>query len=571
MKPIIKEVFLLLLVLLAAFTFSIPWHQGFTLGDCADYLNAAHKFNKGVWDIETNYYANRVGTFLPYAIAMKIGGLGTWLTWITTSLFALFLILVYCLLRTYDKQVAFATVSLMALSPLLLRNASVVMGDIAAMFTTNFFVLVIFYFRFYVEKNYKAAIGWGIVAAVLFFFCFWVKESVVFFIPFVAWLWFKGRNIAGEKPFWKALALGLIVSGIIIGLIYYIKTGNPLYRFMAVEGGPTASDCNYKDAPWSTIFKRITYQPLQFIFEDLWTAIVFTLSVIYVGVSIKKPTDPQGIFFREYFLIMVAIWWVGSQGISSYNPVALVHRIWMPVYLPATICAAIFLVNSFNDELVAYRRLITAIAVILLLLVVVTFVLSFQSLSSIGDSTEHLMYSRVYLIVVIVLIVSSNYIEFKEALLPPLRRLIFLIIILLFFLQNQQHLIWWANKQSKSELTDYEYEKEIVLAAINENANLILTDYWLSRNYGIYTGFNANYPFVNYNHHQPNGDRILLMLNKKRQQEALANITETRTYTTAKNEVADFAVQPQQYGFKVIRENQEAVLYRLENAEGVIK
>jgi len=63
----------------------------------------------------------------------------------------------------------------------------------------------------------------------------------------------------------------------------------------------------------------------------------------------------------------------------------------------------------------------------------------------------------------------------------------------------------------------------------------------------------------------------LLLLNKKRQQELLANITETRTFTSANNNVADFVLRPQYYGFKIIRENQEAILYRLEGNYDVSK
>jgi len=132
------------LLCVSVLVFTIPFHRGFTVGDCADYLSAANELLHGNWDIIHNFYANRVGTFLPYAIGIQIFGFSTWVTWITTFQFLVLLTIVYITIKPFSASIALMSSVMLGTAPILLQNASVVMGDMASTLFANGAVLLLF-------------------------------------------------------------------------------------------------------------------------------------------------------------------------------------------------------------------------------------------------------------------------------------------------------------------------------------------------------------------------------------------------------------------------------------------
>ena len=552
-----------ILLLLAVVFFALPWHQGFTVGDCGDYLNAANQLLHGNWDIQNNFYANRIGTYLPYAIGMKLFGFGTWLTLITTIEFLLLLSVIYYTVKRYNTSIAFMACSLLGTSAIMLQNASVVMGDMASTLCCNAMVLCYFYFTFYAGQKQTNQKRWGISVAALFFLSFLVKESVVFFLPFMLWQYFKSRKNETQKIFWK-YAFGTIVLLVLTLLLaYLIKTGNPFYRIIAVETGPTSSDCNYVNASWLTILNRITWQPFQFLTQNYTFSFLLLLSFLQLF-QYRKDASIQEKFFQHYFIFSIAMWWMGSQSLTSYNPVSLVHRIWLPLLVPMAINASFFIT--------ALRKGTTTNPIYSVLFIFVFLLFTFWSLFiSIGiyansniEQTSAFISIAVRDTILGSVVIFSLY-KSKLFTTTSIMGYLLFIAIIIFPVKSCLESVLWRYLNFKSK---YSLQKEMLDYATSYKPKSILTDYWILKGYPIYLGFDKKFHFVNYTEVDTFSNNTYLLLNKITQFELEKNINETRIFTKAKNKIPDFVLQPTKHGFILIKENETNLLYRyIDHAE----
>lgn len=541
--------------------FTIPFHRGFTVGDCADYLSAANELLHGNWDIIHNFYANRVGTFLPYAIGIQIFGFSTLITWITTFQFLVLLAIIYFTIKPFSVSIALMSCAMLGTAPILLQNASVVMGDMASTLFANGAVLLLFYFLFYAPKTARSQKKWGIIIGLFIFYAFLVKESVVFYLPIFCFYFWQHRKDKSLDLFWKYLVICLGFCFSFLMLAYTLKTGNPFFKLMAVESGPTASDCNYAGADWWTILNRISWQPFVFISQDYSFAYLFLFSVLHLC-QYRRDTSKKELFFMQYLLVTLVLWWVGSQGISSYNPVSLVHRVWLPLLVPMAINAASFVYMVINGSI--KNKLYTVYLPSLLLwgctILSIFYTINLFTSTGIGGIDNFISIVICYTTLIAFILTCTSFKQVVDFI-PNLDMMLFVLIINIPLKGCINHLQYKYYSIRNGEISSYESEKNSISFLLEQKPKRVLTDYWIAKGYQIYTGYGVKYPFKNYTEVDTIYDDTYLLLNKTMQLELRKNINETRIFTSAKNSIPDFVLAPQDYGFSLIKENETNLLY----------
>jgi len=262
-KILIEDVFFVLL-LGFIFLFIMPMHHGFSIGDDADYILCA----AGHAD-RYSYFWNRLGTWVPISIAMKVFGYyGKNLTYVPTFCFLLFLSGVYAALRLWDRTIGLFAVAILGCTRFLLQNASTVNSDIMITIMANAPVLMYFAYTVHPDKDKSGmAKWWGGAAGILFVLASMTKESIAFYIPLFAVLAIGDFWIGRYKDFWIAMILVSITGIIGICTFYWYATGD-FFRTYHLSALHFVIYSTPADPTYVEIIKRLTYQPFQFLLEN---------------------------------------------------------------------------------------------------------------------------------------------------------------------------------------------------------------------------------------------------------------------------------------------------------------
>ncbi|MEX0813372.1 MAG: hypothetical protein WD048_14225 [Chitinophagales bacterium] len=568
-----KHTLFYLCILLLAFIFTLPWHQGLPLGD--DYIGAAYQFLKGNWDIYNNYYANRIGSFLPYAIGISLLGISEWLNYITTGIYIGLLVMVYLVLKKTDKKVALVATTLLSVSTVMHQNAVVVSSDMTTALTTNALVLIYYYFRFHAKLSKEKETQWGIITAVTFFTALLVKTSVVFYLPVLAWFFFKDYQSGLRNYYWEIFAMGSVFLGLILLVAYWIKTGDAFFRVSQTKLLLSANEYNYASSDWKTIINRLTWQPFRFLLENYSFGTLLLLSSLQIF-SISKSSSDEQKFFKVLQIGTLGMWWFGSQGLTNYNPVALTHRLWLPLLVPMAINSAFFICRVikgvFSQKTFKY---IFFISVSFTALSAISLYSTYQSFSQIGIPHPRVLIIFVWYILyasITILSLYANQFFLKKPFhyLQNIQKIFFLLIIIPFLFANTYYLIQMGKNKFNGVKNNFESEKEIFLYTLNLRPDRIITDYNLYCFYYVYTlDLNNKLPVVDYNNVNPDSLLIgdYMLLSKIRQYVFEKNLTQPLTYTKGNFTIPTFVRQPQDYCFELIKENKSNKLYRFNGGE----
>lgn len=555
-----------LLFLFAVPFFSVPFHHGISIFDPANYLKSAHFLLQGRWTVEENFFANRIASCVPYAIGLSVWGVNEYLTFITTIELMALLALMYFVIGKYDKVVAFTAVLLLGTSQLVLKSASVIGSDMMIMLMANAVVLIWFYFRKQNSSSGKAIL-WGVLTGVTFGIAFLSKESIAFYVPLLFYFALADYRHPVLKRFWTGAGLTVAFFAAAVLVYYTIKTGDILYRLHIVEAGPSASEVNYHQSGFREILERCTYQPFQFIGRDLTFSVLFLFSVLHL--FMPNRTEEQGAV-KKYFLFTIIFWWFGSQSFSSWNPVGLVHRIWLPLLVPMAINAAYALRDLMLEPFDANRTEKVKYSILIVALILgawVAFFASFSQFESINRSDSELaqlLSNTLWLTFLAAL--TLFFIRVKTAAhQTPLHKALVLIAIL-FPSMHEIHLsqVWFFVDKESRPINDFRAEKEIVSELETLHPKMILAEIVLSDNYGLYVGFDKVLPFVNYNNIHPDSipGGTYLLLNDDRMQYWKGNLTESMGFKMQKQKIPDFAYNPEAHGFVVVRQIASSKLYQ---------
>lgn len=535
---------------------SLPYHNGLHGGDAGWYLKYAFGLLHGnVADqVTENVFANRIGTYTPYALGMLIGGEGTWLSWIPTVQFMGLVIIIYACLVRWNLSVAGMAALMLGVSRILYEWSGVTMGDITITIMANLPVLV--YFGYHRSPDGKRPVVWGVCIGLLLVAAVMTKESIAFYFPFLAYLAYRDWHQPERRRLWKSIAVVLALGGLWTLVWYGITTGDALFRLHIVSG-PSASDCNYLGASWFTVLKRLTYEPFEFLVSHEGFGILLLLSLLNLVKGVRIPYER---FFHGLLLVTLGMWWLGTQSFTFWNPVALVYRIWLPLMVPLALNAALFLYAVITTSF-------TRVALWRMSVVLVVFLgatgLSLWHASGLYDELglyNNLLWIGLKYVVIgsAVLVILWTPESWVPMFLPRLRNLAFGIIWGLQLVSLVLFLVWHVITPRESR---YEQEKAS-LVMVEDIEGPILTNEVLATTSGIYTGFGNLLPFVDW----ANVDTIvpgtylyISLLNLEDQQQGLS---ETLIYTEARNVIPPYVLNPEEYGFCLVDGNETHRLYR---------
>ncbi len=533
--------------------------------DSGDYLRLALQLKSGYWPLGEHAYAARIFSYVPYTIGICIGGFGGWLTYITFSEFLLLLFLIYFVIGRINKPVAHGAIIALATSPIMLRNSTLITSDMMATLTTNAVVLVYLLFFLRERKSLISARFFGVLTASILAVSLWSKESGAFYMPLLIYFFVKDRNSDGAmKEYWKYAFLSFILWVAATLAIHGVKTGNLSGRLRDAEYLATITASDYDDASFITILLRCTIQPFQFLMQNYTFGILFLLAVLNV-------VQPANSLIRKklkaYFIFTISVWWFGSQSLFSWNPVALIHRLWLPVLIPMAINGAFGIYNILNQHAFGKKERQKYCVIIFLFLAAafISLILFERKYAEMQLSTVSLrLGAAAFATVSLVLLSVINIPLFREKKILAAVLLCLTIVVPQVVWQSKE-IITWAERGFTNE---YIMEKEMVERVKNLNPSLILTDAGLSRNYGIYDGFQNPLPFAFYMNHSYDSlpDGTYLLLNKEREKASSMNMIESIGFMRASNKKPDFIDNPGKYNFGLVSENETNQLFLLKQS-----
>ncbi len=324
---------------------ALLFFHGIALSDEYLYAFNAREWLHGHWPQTPSPFAHRLGFVWPLAAFMYLLG-GAPYVLILPSLLA-FWGLVW-MVHSFEKSALYPSFApaalLLALNPVLLYHAADVSHDMLMVSLATVAVLLLWRYR---------GPRSGVLFSLLLFWAFLCKESVVYLLPFVFWIFVKdiwgmrgGEPVPSERyrrtllrSFWPwaigtALFLGIAYLG-----IYAWWKGDPWYRF--------AGMANHNLGPYSYHGKslgekllRLTVYPFVFLlrspgFGVLWVPVVGVLSVP----SLRRELWHKAGFPLVWLFSLLFMHWLGSSSLSEWNPLTLDDRMWMLLLPPLAIVA----------------------------------------------------------------------------------------------------------------------------------------------------------------------------------------------------------------------------------------
>ena len=550
-----------LLIAAITVTMSLP-HHFISVFDSGDYLRCAVQLNAGIWNLKNDFYAARLAAFIPYAAGIALFGYGEWLTYITLAELLLLLLLVYALLSPYSKPVAIIAVVILSTSQAVLRSSTVVMGDILVTLTSNTVILLYLFFFLKENKTLSSAGKMGVLAAITFIISFWTKESVIFYVPLMIYMGISDRKDIFLKEFWKYAFSGVFLMGIITLIVYAVKTGNPLFRIFFLEHQAATTDIDYDAASRYAIFLRCTVQPFQFLMLDYTYGALFLLSVLHVAQPVKSPVQGK---LKAYFILTLAAWWLGSQSLFTWNPMALTHRLWLPLIVPLAINGASGACYFIQNQAYSKKeKLIYTLTVISFLVAAyISLYVSKADYEKLGAPATGLFLTTLAFTVTAAVLLGLIHVRWLS-LKNHLARIALVGAIVLPQLGWQMITLhrWIKNEQPG----EYRDEKEMVEEVRKSEPSLVLADAGLSRNYGIYDGFQQPLPFAFYIDipYDSLHEGTYLLINKTRLKDNAVNMVEALAFARSQNTIPEFVLHPQRYDFRLVKENSTDRLFILQ-------
>ena len=376
---------LLSLILLFALIIRLSFFCGITGGDDLAYLEEIHKSYMGDFEPASSHWGLRLGFILPSLLCVYLFGFNE----AALALFPLIcsvahILLIYATAKLLvNEKTALLSAFLMAFFPLDVFFATMIFLDTPL---ALFMGLTAFYV---IKGELSGKTAYYVVSGLFLGLAYLTKETglyiTLFFIVYV---------IAEKKI---RLKYGVVILSFLFIVVlefgyYYLKTGNPAYRFSIIEGGHHSMiktlEKEYDESSG-------TDQEEAFFKKDISDVLVLRGNNWYVEPFFMLATNQEFGFFYYfilpitiYFLVkkdkkirIILIWMIpmfiyilyGTTNPFSFSPLRRWPRYLTPVTLPALIILAYFLIekgqwlwHKFTEISVAFL-LITSLMCIFLL------------------------------------------------------------------------------------------------------------------------------------------------------------------------------------------------------------
>ena len=305
--------------------------KGIILSDEYLYVEQARALAHGSFQLSPSAFSNRFGLLAP--MAFFIHWLGDYPMVYVIWPFISLLLLVGVSFKILPKSWNWIFAFLLITNPVILNYSVDVSHDwVMTSFQTIAILLLFWLWQ-------KGDIQSGFLQALTIVGClmlaFLAKVAVIFILPFLLWLAWK---VWDQEPLQnmgkQIILLGLVMIFIYLGL-YYWQTGDPFYRWNGINGEHNISEWGYANADTRRLFLRATIYPLAFFIKAPGVGWPILLAG-FIGIwNIRSEKTQEQQFALAYFWILLGLFWWGSSSLSSYNPMVLVDRMWLPL-IPAS-------------------------------------------------------------------------------------------------------------------------------------------------------------------------------------------------------------------------------------------
>ncbi len=571
-----------LAIVLLTIVIAYPYQQGISPFDPGDYARCAVQFLRGEWDFQ-NFYCNRIGTYLPIALAIKLFGYdGYYLTWVTVFELVMLMAVIYFSLRRYSHEISLIACMLTGFSPVMLELSGTLFGDIMAALTSNLCILWIWHIR-YVSSKPKQTIA-GVLLAFMWFFAVATKESAVYFLlPMLIYFIYDLRNRQFKRFWYAAIVTGVAVGSVFL-LVYVLKTGDILYRLRIVEEGPNVGRDTYLLSSWRIIFTRITVLPVKFMFEQYSFFVLFLPALLFL---FNKSLNEKERFFKVYLISLLTMWWLGSQSFRAWTPVLLIDRLWLPVLVPLAISAAhvYYWVGKRSVTGLATWRSKVILALAAILIVITGFMYEYE-LSPYKITLPEFMALRMMLLIFLFVAIFH-----RETAKNAIKRLWefslsykhYFLVMLVFFISVVYFNTNVVILRDSPKDNNYRSEKEMIdFVQKSGQHSIIVCDKALHNNYGIYFGFapdaDQQIHFLDWS-----AADSLQIIELAKKQPVYLLVTKDRLQWFVKNNSLTGDLYPQNFGrssipsfvlnpdlnWEVVKSNSRSTLYRRRLAQSM--
>ena len=361
--------------------------------DDAAYAKIAYQIDQGQFSPGSYegpaVFPLRVGILYPTAMLFRYFGISEWsMVFFPFFLSVLSVLLVYvCTNYFFGHQAALIGAAIWMILPLDTFHATILSPDLPSAFFASRAVIVILLLADSLVQYRSIRVIGGLAAGVLFGVSWLCKESVVYMVPFCAFLMVitVRKDWKRNLPIWIGVGVGSFAVLLAEMYIYQITTGDWLFHFheternyrqyknaFFIEGGKFAAlgEGFHKailrrlvlDGPMTIFLKN------QFLYLPLCAAIVVLHAIYWRNKSFLIP----GVWFTT----LVLMFNFSSSSLTSYIPLVLFDRYLYPVLLPATIMVAGFLSdllngkNEFQNENTHREKVFWGTVIVLVLLVI---------------------------------------------------------------------------------------------------------------------------------------------------------------------------------------------------------
>jgi len=346
---------------------SKSWHEGIKFCDSATTVQCAVSLVK---DATVNYwsiYATRIGSYIFQSFYVLIFGVNDSITWVTTCQFLILLGFLYFFLKKYNRKIALYAVALLGCSTLMIKEATVVGGDMMLALCVNVPVIIYWWIKSQGEQRVDWLKWWGIVAGACWVLAFYTKETAVYYLPLMMLFSVQSYRKKYQIGFWMYFWCTLIVMGILTMGYFYFQTGNPFQKIALAR-----ENCEYYAnlvphrvlKTWGEVLYRITLEPISFFVHEVSMGILGILGIAYLICSRKKSES----FWTWYLIIPLMMWWI--------TPLWLTARLWLPIMVPLAIAAAHVLYDLAHHEETRRDRVVLISAGLISMTISLTFDLS---------------------------------------------------------------------------------------------------------------------------------------------------------------------------------------------------
>jgi hypothetical protein len=308
--------------------------------DAPAYGRIAAEIQAGTFELAPHPFSNRFAVTVPTALIYSFG-IDRYTTTLWPLLVSVFsVVLVFAALRRpFGDGAALWAAFLLAVNVVQFRYSSRLVPDgFVAAFLLGGVAAA--------HRARRAGAGearLGVLTAASVFCGLLAKGTVVWGVPFFLGLLVIDLRRGRHRRFWAAaVTTGVLLGAAFLGA-YAAATGNPFFRLDGIEDTHNSAPWSFADRETIEYVRRVTYEPLLFLFENPGYGLLFVFSLpALVDVFVRLPFVPAGTrYWSLYLAVVLGFFWVGTTSPSSYNPLPIGERFLIPMLAPMAILAGI--------------------------------------------------------------------------------------------------------------------------------------------------------------------------------------------------------------------------------------